>query len=166
MRIIILLLGCITSLFLKADPISSADKWNQYCYTSFYSDTAYLAGVGATDCGFISDHSTEGEKINLFNCAKNANSSKEPFKFGVSWSGIDSRVCEAVIRDSKHKYWLTYFDSYTHRSPKERKRPYVSIVSCKNFIFNETKKNQVIAFEEEACDDSPEMQKLLESLPI
>lgn len=166
MRIIILLLCCIGSPFLIADPIFTADKWNQYCYTSFYSDTAYLAGVGATDCGFVSDHSTEGEKINVFNCAKNSSYLKKPFKFGVTWPGIDSRVCEAVIRDSNHKYWLTYFDSYSHRDPKERKRPFVKIVSCKNFIFNETKKNQIIAFEEEACDDNPEMQKLLESLPI
>ncbi len=110
MKVIIFVIFLTISKCIFANQIIVESNWNQFCYNSFYWDATFLSGVSAVDCGLISENSTKEQRSQMVTCSLNAKKSKIAFKFAVVWSGIDSIVCEAGLRDTFGRYWLITFD--------------------------------------------------------
>jgi hypothetical protein len=100
------LVGCKSTETAEFHPL----PWQDNCYKTFAEDVSFLASDSAIDCGFLPMIADYKQRQATLACAKNAEKSGKPFRFGYASFGDDSAYCDVAIRTPDGRNYSLFFD--------------------------------------------------------
>lgn len=98
-----LLLGLSACATQSRTPIASK-SWKNQCFAGFEEAVNELAGSRSIDCGFNSGNPGLA-------CARTALKNGSPFRLGYGGIGIDSYICDVVVKNSDNRIVQLDYDS-------------------------------------------------------